>query len=104
MLSGLEGLVIECNHDRELLMGSSYPEYLKSRIAGRYGHLDNNQAAEIVAAIDRRSLQHVVAAHLSQKNNRPELACAALAGVLNCAPDWIGVASQADGFDWRMLT
>jgi len=104
MLSGLEGLVIECNHDRDLLMGSSYPEYLKSRIAGRYGHLDNNQAAQIVAAIDRQSLQHVVAAHLSQKNNRPELACASLAGALNCAPDWIGVASQADGFDWRMLT
>jgi len=104
MLSGLEGLVIECNHDRDLLMCSSYPEYLKSRIAGRYGHLDNSQAAQIVAAIDRKSLQHVVAAHLSQKNNRPALACSALAAALNCAPDWIGVASQADGFDWRMLT
>ncbi len=104
MLSGLEGLVIECNHDRDLLLGSSYPEYLKNRIGGRYGHLDNNQAAQIVAAIDRESLQHVVAAHLSQKNNRPDLACAALAGALSCAPDWIGVASQADGFDWRMLS
>lgn len=104
MLSGLDGLVIECNHDRDLLLGSSYPESLKSRIAGRYGHLDNNQAAQILAAIDRRSLQHVVAAHLSQKNNRPDLACAALAGALNCAPDWVGVASQIDGFDWRMLS
>lgn len=103
MLSALDALVIECNHDRDLLLGSSYPEYLKNRIAGRYGHLDNNQAAQIVAAIDCESLQHVVAAHLSRKNNRPELACAALAGALNCAPDWIGVASQADGFDWRML-
>lgn len=104
MLSGLDGLVIECNHDRDLLLGGGYPEHLKKRIAGRYGHLDNGQAAQIVAAIDRQSLQHVVAAHLSQKNNRPDLACAALAGALDCTPDWIGVASQAHGFDWRALS
>ncbi|MDP1538374.1 MAG: MBL fold metallo-hydrolase [Burkholderiales bacterium] len=103
MLSGLDALVIECNHDRELLLGGNYPERLKSRISGRYGHLDNGQAAQILAAIDQQGLQHVVAAHLSQSNNRPELASAALAGALNCAPEWIAVASQADGFDWRML-
>lgn len=103
MLSGLDALVIECNHDRDLLLGGSYPEHLKRRIAGRYGHLDNGQAAQIVAAIAHQSLQHVVAAHLSQRNNRPELACAALAGALGCAPEWIGVASQDDGFGWRML-
>lgn len=104
MLSGLCGLFIECNHDRDLLLGSAYPEYLKRRIGGQYGHLDNRQAAEIVAAIDRQSLQHVVAAHLSQKNNHPDLARTALAGALNCAPEWIGVASQAEGFAWRMLS
>ncbi len=101
MLSGLQALVIECNHDRDLLMGSSYPERLKARIGGRFGHLDNNQAAEILGRIDRGSLQHVVAAHLSQKNNRPELARAALAGALDCAVDWVAVATQADGFGWR---
>ena len=101
MLSGLQALVIECNHDRDLLMGSSYPERLKARIGGRFGHLDNNQAAEILGRIDRSSLQHVVAAHLSQKNNRPELAREALAGALGCAADWVSVATQADGFGWR---
>ena len=101
MLSGLQALVIECNHDRDLLMGSSYPERLKARIGGRFGHLDNNQAAEILGRIDRGSLQHVVAAHLSQKNNRPELAREALAGALGCAADWVSVATQADGFGWR---
>ncbi len=104
MLSGLAALVIECNHDRELLMGSEYPERLKQRIGGYYGHLDNNQAAQIVAAIERQSLQHVVAAHLSQKNNRPDLARSALAGALGCTQDWIGVASQTEGFAWRMLS
>ena len=103
MLSGLDALVIECNHDRELLRNSAYPERLKARIAGRYGHLDNEQAAQIVSSIDRQSLQHVIAAHLSQKNNRPELAVSALAGALGCAADWVTVATQADGFDWRSV-
>lgn len=104
MLSGLDALMIECNHDRELLMGSAYPERLKERIGGRYGHLDNSQAAQILSAINCPSLQHVVAAHLSQKNNRPELAVAALAGALGCAPEWITVATQAQGFDWRSVS
>lgn len=101
MLSGLQALVIECNHDRDLLMGSSYPERLKARIGGRFGHLDNNQAAEILGKLDRSRLQHVVAAHLSQKNNRPDLAREALAGALGCGADWVAVATQADGFGWR---
>jgi phosphoribosyl 1,2-cyclic phosphodiesterase len=104
MLSGLDALVIECNHDLELLRNSAYPERLKERISGRYGHLDNTQAAQILSSIDRRSLRHVIAAHLSQKNNRPELAVAALAAVMGCAPDWIAVATQTMGFDWRSLS
>jgi len=103
MLSGLDGLVIECNHDPEMLANSAYPERLKARIGGRLGHLGNAQAAQILSRIDTQNLQHVIAAHLSQKNNRPELAAAALSGALNCARDWIGIASQAEGFDWRML-
>lgn len=103
MLSGLDALVIECNHDREMLRNSAYPERLKARISGRYGHLDNEQAAQIVSRIDRQSLQHVIAAHLSQKNNRPELAVSALAGALGCAAEWVAVASQAEGFDWRSV-
>ncbi len=103
MLSGLDALVIECNHDLQLLAGSAYPESLKKRISGRFGHLDNSQAAQIVDVVDTRRLQHVIAAHLSQKNNRPDIAAGALAGALNCEPSWIGIASQKDGFDWRML-
>ena len=50
-----------------------------------------------------QDLQHVVAAHLSEKNNTPELARAALSGALNCTMDWIGIATQEDGFAWRDL-
>lgn len=102
-LSGVDALVLECNHDATMLARGPYPGWLKARVGGAYGHLSNGQAAEILARIDRRSLKHVIAAHLSEANNRPELATAALAEVLGCAPDWIGVASQTEGFDWRSL-
>ncbi len=103
VLSGCDALVLETNHDLELLMKGEYPYSLKSRIAGRFGHLHNAASAAILAAIDASRLQHLIAAHLSQKNNAPELARNALAGALGCAPDWIEVASQAEGFAWRDL-
>lgn len=102
-LNGCDGLVLECNHDMDMLRGGSYPPPLKARIAGRLGHLDNAAAASLLAVLDPRPLQHVVAAHLSERNNRPELARAALAGALGCGSEWIGVANQEDGFGWREL-
>jgi phosphoribosyl 1,2-cyclic phosphodiesterase len=104
MLTGCDALVLECNHDAGMLAGGSYPAWLKSRIGGAFGHLANEAAARLLAALDTRSLQHVIAAHLSQENNTPELAREALAGALNCAPEWIGVAAQDDGFGWRSIT
>jgi len=103
MLSGLDALVLECNHDVDLLVNGGYPALLKRRIASRFGHLDNSAAAELVAKLDCSRLQHFVAAHLSQQNNTPSLARAAAAQALNCAPEWIGVASQDEGFGWREI-
>ncbi len=100
-LSGCDALVLECNHDLDLLAGGAYPPNLKQRIAGRFGHLDNQASAHLLASLERGRLQHVVAAHLSQSNNRPELAQAALAGALGCTPDWVAVASQDGGLGWR---
>ncbi len=102
-LDGCNALVIECNHDSGLLAQGDYPPSLKQRIAGRFGHLDNDAAATLLGSIARDKLRHVVAAHLSESNNRPALARAALAGVLNCSQDWIGVAGQETGLDWRQL-
>ncbi len=101
MLSGCEALVLEANHDPELLRRGDYPPALQARIAGRFGHLDNAAAGQILSAIDRRRLQHVVAAHLSKKNNTPELARAAFAAALGCEEDWVAVASQDEGLGWR---
>lgn len=103
MLHACDALVLECNHDRALLAASRYPAVLKERVGGRYGHLENAQAAALLGQVETRRLQHLVAAHLSQENNRPELATRALASALGCSEDWIGVADQEDGFGWRQL-
>lgn len=101
MLSGADALVLECNHDLDLLMNGRYPPSLKKRIAGRQGHLDNAASAQLLKNLDCSRLKHVVAAHLSKQNNTPELARTALAGALACEPEWIGVATQDEGFGWR---
>jgi phosphoribosyl 1,2-cyclic phosphodiesterase len=100
-LSRSHAVVIECNHDQSMLADGDYPVALKQRIASRYGHLDNQAAADLIASVDCSRLQHLVAAHLSQSNNRPELAQAALSAAVGCTPSWIGVADQAAGLDWR---
>jgi phosphoribosyl 1,2-cyclic phosphodiesterase len=103
MLSGCDALVLEANPEPDLLWGGDYPKGLKERIGGPFGPLDNGQAERLLAALDRSRLTHVIAAHRSQQNNRPALAQAALARALGCAGDWVGVATQDEGFGWRSL-
>jgi len=102
-LSGCDALVLECNYDSSMLASGPYPAALKARIASRLGHLDNRTSGEILTALDRSRLKHVIAAHLSQTNNTPELARCALAEALRCEPRWIAVATQDEGFGWREL-
>lgn len=103
MLDGCDALTLECNHDVDRLKRGSYPASLKTRILGRYGHLDNTAAAELLGRLDRRRLQHVVAAHLSEENNTADLAREALAAVLGCEPGWVAVADQSEGLSWRSI-
>jgi phosphoribosyl 1,2-cyclic phosphodiesterase len=81
--AGCDTLVLETNHDADMLRAGQYPPTLKRRIAGRLGHLSNEQAAEVLrqmatgagAGVPRRGLPRVlVLAHLSATNNRPRLA------------------------------
>jgi len=99
-LGGCDALVLECNHDRQMLANSSYPPSLKRRIGGDYGHLANETTAEILAALDKSRLKTVVGAHLSQQNNTPELARKALCGVVEKEGIEVMIACQAEGFDW----
>jgi phosphoribosyl 1,2-cyclic phosphodiesterase len=73
-LSGCHALVLEMNHDMEMLMAGPYPWSLKQRIRSRTGHLSNDAAGEFLRELWHPNLQYVVLAHLSQKNNLPELA------------------------------
>jgi len=100
MLSRVEALVLECNHDRTMLAEGAYPPGLKKRVGGRFGHLENSQSADILRKLKHDKLQCVMAAHISRKNNTPALARRALAQVLACADDEVHVACQAAGFDW----
>jgi phosphoribosyl 1,2-cyclic phosphodiesterase len=102
-LSGLDALVLECNYDRELLWNGSYPRWLKERIGGPFGHLDNRDSASLLGALDRSRLLQLFGGQLSQQNNRPELARAALAGAMGCDQGWIGIATQEEGFGWREI-
>jgi len=104
MLSGLDALMLECNHDLAMLARGSYPAVLKQRIAGRFGHLDNDSAAELLGHVDCSRLQHFIAAHLSQQNNTPELVRSKTASALGCAPDGIIVADQQNGFEWCSIS
>lgn len=102
-LSGCHALVLECNHDSGMLMEGDYPYSLKQRVGGRFGHLNNQDAAAILSRLDASRLQHLIAAHLSRKNNTAELAVQALSGMLDCEAGWVGVATQEEGFAWREI-
>lgn len=67
-------LVIEANHDKEMLRQGPYPEYLKTRIMSQLGHLNNHDCAEAIAKNATQKLRHVWLCHLSEENNHPELA------------------------------
>lgn len=104
-LHGCDALFLECNHDSDMLATSSYPASLRRRIASNYGHLSNQGAVDVLAAIDRSRLKTIVAAHLSKENNTPETAKSALVTALGAMPDAgmlpdIVIASQEEGCGW----
>ena len=95
-------LLLEFNHDLEMLMEGPYPAHLKRRVAGDWGHLNNDQAAELLRQIDGDNLQQLVVGHISEKNNSRHRAEAALLSAL-ASLDKVVFAEQAGGFDWQEL-
>jgi len=104
VLSGCDALVVECNHDLDMLMRGPYPQAVKRRVAGDRGHLNNAQAAALVEAIDHTRLQHLVAVHISDTNNTRGLALKALADALGSTDNEIEAACQNDGLAWRQIS
>ena len=103
MLSACTALLLECNHDIELLQQGGYPPSLKQRVGGDYGHLNNGQAAQLLTKMDTSQLCYIAAMHLSEKNNKPALARRALSKALGWRMHDIQVAEQDTGLDWFQL-
>jgi phosphoribosyl 1,2-cyclic phosphodiesterase len=89
-LKGCRALVLEFNHDEQMLQDGPYPWHLKQRIKSRHGHLSNAQGAELLEELLHPGLQGVFLSHLSEANNDPALAMGSATGLLNgqnlCAP------------------
>jgi phosphoribosyl 1,2-cyclic phosphodiesterase len=102
--AGADALLLECNHDPRMLAEGPYPPQLQARVGGRYGHLNNAQAADFVRRIDHQRLQHLVAAHLSEKNNAPELARTALEGVSGFLGPRLSLLLQDRPSDWYAIS
>lgn len=81
-LAPCRAIMLESNHDLDMLWNGSYPFYLKNRIASRHGHLSNTQAAEVLSALVGSNVQKVILAHLSQQNNTKQLAMLSATQVL----------------------
>lgn len=101
--SGCDALVLECNYDPVMLRNGEYPASLKQRVDGDWGHLSNQQASELLSQLDQSRLQQLVLAHLSEKNNRPELALQAIESAIQKSTVPITIAAQDEGFDWLAL-
>ena len=73
-LKGMDALLLEANHDINMLQVGPYPYYLKQRILGDKGHLSNERAGQLLTRLIHDDLQAVLLGHLSKENNMPELA------------------------------
>lgn len=104
MYSGLDALFLEANYDPRMLASGPYPPRLKARVGGALGHLSNQQAAGLLESIDIGNLKQVVIAHISEKNNRPELAHQALSSVLEGWNGHLRLAVQNQGLPWQDIT
>ena len=98
-----DALILEANHDPMMLASGPYPQSIKQRVGGAWGHLSNQQAANFLQSVDHNKLQHLVVAHISRQNNTLALAQQALASVEGSLNNVV-YACQDEGFDWISLT
>lgn len=99
-LDACDALLLECNHDAGMLARGPYPDSLKRRVGGDWGHLSNAQAAGLLRGLDRSRLRTLVLTHLSEQNNTPELARAAACEALDDDPAWCRCAEQDRVSGW----
>ena len=95
-LKDCNALIMEANHDYNLLEAGPYPPELKRRIRGRNGHLSNQECADLLGKLHHPGLSHIALAHLSEANNTPAMAYSTICRSLPCSdePPKITIASQ----------
>jgi phosphoribosyl 1,2-cyclic phosphodiesterase len=103
MLNRAQAVILESNHCTEMLANSSYPQSLKRRVGGDYGHLSNQVACKILNQLDSGNLRFAVAAHLSQTTNCPKIVQRMWQEVLEPKGVKFEIACQVEGFAWRNL-
>lgn len=103
LYASCDGLLIEANHDLDMLYAGSYPEFLKDRVAGPWGHLNNQQTAQLISNIDQKRIQQLVIGHISEKNNSLEKVKRAVEPVLSSVQN-LHYACQQQGFSWLELS
>ncbi len=102
-LSTCSLLILEANHDPEMLEYGPYPWPLKQRVSGRTGHLSNDASRELLESIQHDGLSHVILAHLSEVNNTPNHAFSTvIRGITRCSP-MVHVASQEESGEIVLL-
>jgi phosphoribosyl 1,2-cyclic phosphodiesterase len=99
---GCDGLLLEANHDPEMLARGRYPQVLKQRVGGHWGHLSNGQAASLLSTLERRKIQALVLGHISLQNNSPALVAEAIASH-SVGVGHILYACQEMGFPWQVV-
>lgn len=92
-------VILEANHDPDMLMNGPYPWHLKQRVRGRSGHLSNAEARDLLLDISHDRLRHVILGHLSEENNRPELALRTVREAMDARGRTarVSAAGQAEG-------
>lgn len=101
--SRCHGLLVEANHDLEMLATGPYPPSLKARVSGHWGHLNNGQIAKFLAEYHLDLVQEIVVGHISRQNNSIECVKDALKDIIARARS-IRFACQDEGFDWLTLS
>ncbi len=99
---GSDLIVLESNHDAEMLKNGPYPWYLKQRISSNTGHLSNYSAGELIRETGAAGLKNLILAHLSKENNDPLLALDVMMKIReeNCFSFNISVAKQDEALEF----
>ena len=97
-----DGLMIESNHDEDMLLNGSYPRSLKNRVSSNWGHLNNKQMLYFLKNIELEQLQELVIGHISENNNSVALVKETISEISKQLLS-VSYATQNEGFDWIQL-